>query len=156
MVLPFEAMTMTFKDLHYWVQIPKVCPCSFAPLPPPPSLLPAPWVPTNQSLNCLYCYNHPALHVTLEGASTFLRQAQKPVMCCGTLAWCASVGTCLYAVTQAPMLSVSVSDAAPQICHKCACYASSKPVPQRHQAHQRLTHIKAVLVISVYAFFAMP
>lgn len=25
MVLPFEPMTMTFKDLHYWVQIPKVC-----------------------------------------------------------------------------------------------------------------------------------
>jgi len=24
MVLPFEPMTMTFKDLHYWVQIPKV------------------------------------------------------------------------------------------------------------------------------------
>ena len=23
MVLPFEPMTMTFKDLHYWVQIPK-------------------------------------------------------------------------------------------------------------------------------------
>ena len=26
MVLPFEPMTMTFKDLHYWVQIPKVIP----------------------------------------------------------------------------------------------------------------------------------
>ena len=24
MVLHFEPMTMTFKDLHYWVQIPKV------------------------------------------------------------------------------------------------------------------------------------
>ena len=24
MVLPFEPMTMTFKDLHYWVEIPKV------------------------------------------------------------------------------------------------------------------------------------
>lgn len=29
MVLPFEPMTMTFKDLHYWVQIPKVCPPLF-------------------------------------------------------------------------------------------------------------------------------
>jgi len=25
MVLPFDPMTMTFKDLHYYVPIPKVC-----------------------------------------------------------------------------------------------------------------------------------
>ena len=30
MVLPFEPMTMTFKDLHYFVPIPKVSPAAFS------------------------------------------------------------------------------------------------------------------------------
>ena len=34
MVLPFDPMTMTFKDLHYFVPIPKVRPC----MPGPPHL----------------------------------------------------------------------------------------------------------------------